>query len=212
MQSEVWGVGLGSFRSVEEAGGDALVVIHDITARRQAEEACEPVRSYSAAWWRFARGNRIAGNVGGILFANHRIGNVWIPTEEVIGKNSSELVSSDLRRRTEMPFKMRQSTCSGNRGKRSRNELWCAGAAIRMKSCGFWRVIRSLPRMGTGQLVTSFSDITNEAPEEALTSCRLDCCSYRRRAADAGQELARQLAQSVLRNLNLRRSRAVHTA
>ena len=189
----------------------ALVVIRDVTARRQAEEAL------GASEQRFRSlveslhvGIALLGPGAEILYANQSAQKMFnIPIEDVLGKNSSELgLVAVYEDGTEMPFDMRPGPRALAAGKAVRNEVmgWRRSDSNEV----LWILAEAVPLFGeNGQLdklVASFSDITKrKQAEEALQqlSTRLLQLQDEERRR-LGRELHDSLAQSVLAvNLNL---------
>ncbi len=189
----------------------ALVVIHDVTARQQAEEALRASeKRFRSLVEALHMGIVLLGPRAEILFANQAAIQMFdMPIEEVLGKNSSELgMVAVYEDGTEMPFSMRPGPRALATGKPVRNEVM--GWQRRDSNEVLWILAEAVPLFGeNGQLdklVASFSDITKRKhAEEALhqLSTRLLQLQDEERRR-LGRELHDSLAQSVLAvNLNL---------
>lgn len=189
----------------------ALVVIHDVTARREAEEALRASeRRFRSLVESLHIGIVLLGPQGEILFANQAASEMFdMPIEDVLGKNSSELGMIALYEDgTEMPFAMRPGPRALATGKPVRNEVmgWQRPNAKEV----LWILGEAVPTFDDNgrldKLVASFSDITKRKhAEEALhqLSTRLLQLQDEERRR-LGRELHDSLAQSVLAvNLNL---------
>jgi PAS domain S-box-containing protein len=189
----------------------ALVVIRDITARKQAEEALRASeKRFRSLVESLHVGIALMGPGAEILYANQAALQMFeLPIKDVLGKNSSELgLVAVYEDGTEMPFAMRPAPRALATGKAVRNEvmgwrrpdsnevLWILGEVVPLFS----------ENGQLDKLVTSFSDITKQKQaEEALhqLSTRLLQLQDEERRR-LGRELHDSLAQSVLAvNLNL---------
>lgn len=189
----------------------ALVVVRDVTARRQAEEAMRASeKRFRTLVENIHVGVLLLGQRTEILFANQAALQIMeLPMEDVIGKNSSELglifVFEDG---TEMPYTMRPGPRATATKKAVRNEVlgWRRGGSDEFR----WVLGEVVPLFDENgeleELVASFSDITKrKEAEEALhhLSTRLLQLQDEERRR-LGRELHDSLAQSVLAvNLNL---------
>jgi PAS domain S-box-containing protein len=189
----------------------SLVVIRDVSARRQAEDALRASEErFRTVVQSLHVGIVLMGPEADILFANQAASQMFnMQVEEALGKNSSELGLTALYEDgTEMPFAMRPASRALETGKPIHNEVmgWRRGATDEI----LWILGEVIPLFeGDGQLymlVSSFSDITKrKQTEEALheLSTRLLQLQDEERRR-MGRELHDSLAQSVLAvNLNL---------
>lgn len=189
----------------------SLVVIRDVSARRQAEDALRASEErFRTVVQSLHVGIVLMGPEADILFANQAASQMFnMQVEEALGKNSSELGLTALYEDgTEMPFAMRPSSRALETGKPIRNEVmgWRRGATDEI----LWILGEVIPLFeGDGRLymlLSSFSDITKrKQTEEALheLSTRLLQLQDEERRR-MGRELHDSLAQSVLAvNLNL---------
>jgi len=189
----------------------ALVIVRDITARKQAEDALRASEERFRTLVRdFHVGVVLLGPDAKIQFAN-QVAQQWfgISLEEAKGRNTSQLDLISVREDgTEIPFSMRpgpraietrepiQSEVIGWRRKDSNEILWTLGNAV--------------PRFGAdgsvSAVINTFTNITErKQAEEALhqLSTRLLQLQDEERRR-LGRELHDSLAQSVLAvNLNL---------
>jgi len=188
-----------------------LVVIRDVTARRQAEEA---LRASEKRFRSLVEGLHVGiallGPGAEILYANQSAQKMFnMPIEDVLGKNSSELgLVAVYEDGTEMPFDMRPGPRALAAGKAVRNEVmgWRRSDSNEV----LWILAEAVPLFGENgrldKLIASFSDITKrKQAEEALQqlSTRLLQLQDEERRR-LGRELHDSLAQSVLAvNLNL---------
>ena len=188
-----------------------LVVIRDVTARRQAEEA---LRASEKRFRSLVEGLHVGiallGPGAEILYANQSAQKMFnMPIEDVLGKNSSELgLVAVYEDGTEMPFAMRPGPRALATGKAVRNEVmgWRRSDSNEV----LWILAEAVPLFGENgrldKLIASFSDITKrKQAEEALQqlSTRLLQLQDEERRR-LGRELHDSLAQSVLAvNLNL---------
>ncbi len=189
----------------------ALVVIHDVTARRKAEEALQASEKlFRSLVESLHVGIVLLGPQAEILFANQAASQIFnMPIEEVLGKNSSELGMVALYEDgTEMPFSMRPGPRALATGNTVRNEVmgWRRPDSDEV----LWILGETVPVFDqNGQLdklVASFSDITKRKQAEEslrqLSTRLLQLQDEERRRL--GRELHDSLAQSVLAvNLNL---------
>ncbi len=196
-----------------ELGGrlHALVVIRDVTARRQAEEALRASeKRFRSLVESLHVGIALLGPEAEILYANQSAQKMFnMPIEDVLGKNSSELgLVAVYEDGTEMPFAMRPGPRALAAGKAVRNEVmgWRRSDSNEV----LWILAEAVPLFAENgrldKLVASFSDITKrKQAEEALQqlSTRLLQLQDEERRR-LGRELHDSLAQSVLAvNLNL---------
>ena len=189
----------------------ALVEIHDVTARKQAEELLRASeRRFRSLVESLHVGIALLGTQAEILFANQAAVEMFgMPLEDVLGKNSSELgMVAVYEDGSEMPFPMRPGPRALATGTAIRNEVM--GWLRRDSNEILWILAEAVPIFGEDgrldKLVTSFSDITKrKQTEEALhhLSTRLLQLQDEERRR-LGRELHDSLAQSVLAvNLNL---------
>jgi PAS domain S-box-containing protein len=189
----------------------ALVVIHDVTARRKAEEALRASEKlFRSLVESLHVGIVLSGREAEILFANQAALRMFkLPIGEVLGKNSSELgLVAIYEDGTEMPFPMRPGPRTLATGKAVRNEVM--GWRLKNTDEVLWILGETVPIFEENgrieKLVISFSDITKRKnAEEALhqLSTRLLQLQDEERRR-LGRELHDSLAQSVLAvNLNL---------
>ena len=189
----------------------ALVVIHDVTARRKAEEALRASEKlFRSLVESLHVGIVLMGPAAEILFANQAALQMFdLPLEKVLGKNSSELgLVAIYEDGTEIPFPMRPAPRALATRKALHNEVM--GWRRQDSDEVLWILGEIVPVLdGDGRvekLVTSFSDITKRKnAEEALhqLSTRLLQLQDEERRR-LGRELHDSLAQSVLAvNLNL---------
>jgi PAS domain S-box-containing protein len=190
---------------------NALVVIRDVTARKQAEEALRASeKRFRSLVESLHVGIALLGPGAEILYANQSAQKMFnMPIEDVLGKNSSELgLVAVYEDGTEMPFAMRPGPLALATGKAVRNEVmgWRRSDSNEV----LWILGEAVPLFGENgrldKLVASFSDITKrKQAEEALQqlSTRLLQLQDEERRR-LGRELHDSLAQSVLAvNLNL---------
>ena len=189
----------------------ALVEIHDVTARKQAEELLRASeKRFRSLVESLHVGIALMGRQAEVLFANQAALEMFdMPLEDVLGKNSSELgMEAFYEDGTEMPFPMRPGPRALATGKAVRNEVmgWLRRGSNEM----LWILGEAVPIFGEdGQLdklVTSFSDISKRKQAEEslhqLSTRLLQLQDEERRRL--GRELHDSLAQSVLAvNLNL---------
>ncbi len=189
----------------------ALVEIHDVTARRRAEDSLRASeKRFRSLVESLHIGIALLGPQAEVLFANQAALQMFgMPLEDVLGKNSSELgMIAMYEDGTEMPFPMRPGPRALASGKAVRNEVM--GWLRRDSNEILWILAEAVPIFGEdGQLdklVTSFSDITKRKQAEEslrqLSTRLLQLQDEERRRL--GRELHDSLAQSVLAvNLNL---------
>jgi two-component system NarL family sensor kinase len=189
----------------------ALVVVRDVTARKQMEEALRASeKRFRTLVESLSVGIVLLGPQAEILFANQAAQQMFnMPIEAVLGKNTSEVgLVAVYEDGTEMPFSMRPGPRAIATEKAVRNEVM--GWRRRDSHEVLWILGDVVPLLGeNGQLdklVVSFSDITKrKQAEEALhqLSTRLLQLQDEERRR-LGRELHDSLAQSVLAvNLNL---------
>ena len=189
----------------------SLVVIRDVSARRQAEDALRASEErFRTVVQNLHVGIVLQGPEAEIVFANQAATQMFnMKVEEALGKNSSELGLTALYEDgTEMPFAMRPAPRALETGKPVRNEVmgWRRGETDEI----LWILGEVIPLFDVDgrlyMLVVSFSDITKrKQAEEALheLSTRLLQLQDEERRR-MGRELHDSLAQSVLAvNLNL---------